>query len=255
MGAINYEFEYDLDDPRRTLAHREIIRTKPFLRKVYLSWYKELLDRKNDLPEGGILEIGSGGGFLKEVMPEVITSDILELEHCDMIFSAEEIPLEDDSLSAIFMINVLHHIPIPEKFFNEADRLLKKGGMIIMIEPANTMLARYVYKNYHHEPFDENAGWQLSGSGPMSDSNQAMPWIILERDRVEFEKKFPALKVRRSFNHSPFRYIVSGGVSRKNLLPTFMYPVIRAIEWMCTPFNNIIGLFQTTIVHKQITSA
>ena len=30
---------YDLDDPRRTIHHKEIILSKPFLKKLYIEWY------------------------------------------------------------------------------------------------------------------------------------------------------------------------------------------------------------------------
>ncbi len=42
-----------------------IIREKGFLRQIYEEWYRLLIGH---LPDGGgaVLEIGSGGGFLKE---------------------------------------------------------------------------------------------------------------------------------------------------------------------------------------------
>lgn len=250
MGKFKYDFEHDLDHPARTVAHREIIRNKAYLRKTYLNWYKELLDRRAVLPPGKMLEIGSGGGFLEELIPDLITSDILDLPHCDMKFSAEEIPMPDNSLSAIFMVNVLHHIPRPVNFFSEAQRLLKPDGLLIMVEPANTMMSRFIYKRFHHEAFDEKSGWELSGSGPMSDSNQAMPWIILHRDRKEFLEKFPSLEIVSARTHTPFTYIVSGGVSRNNLLPDFTFGFVRGIEVFLGFLNPWIGLFETYILKK-----
>jgi SAM-dependent methyltransferase len=84
--------------------------------------------------------------FLKEIYPSVITSDIMPLSVCDMQFSAHEMPFENNSLKAIFMLNVLHHIPDNEQFLQEAQRTLQKGGFIYMIEPANTFFSRFIYK-------------------------------------------------------------------------------------------------------------
>ncbi len=156
MG-LKYDSKYDLDDPRRTMQHADIIKSKPFLKKLYVDWYSNFADAVKDLPPGKMIEIGSGGGFLKEIMPEVITSDILPLSNCDMTFSAENLPFTDNELSAIFMVNVLHHIPEPKKFFAEAQRKLKTGGMIIMVETAHSVFSKMIYRNFHHEPFEPGA--------------------------------------------------------------------------------------------------
>ncbi len=119
----------DLDDPETTLKHREIILGKAFLKKLYTEWYSNFKNDLSNIPEGVILEIGSGGGFLKEVVPQVTTSDILPLSTCDMCMSADKIEFPNDSVSAIFMLNVLHHIPDVELFFSEAQRVLKPNGI------------------------------------------------------------------------------------------------------------------------------
>jgi len=85
------------------------------------------------------------------------------------------------------MFDVLHHIPHPREFFKEALRCLKVGGQIGMIEPANTLWGRFIYKNFHHEGFDTKAGWKLSAGGPLSNGNGAIPWIIF-RETEKFSK-------------------------------------------------------------------
>src|SRR6187402_25446 len=133
-----YTIPYELDDPKATLAHRDIILQKPFLKKLYNDWYDVFIKKAKEIKTGKYLEIGSGGGFLKEVFPEVITSDILNLPGVDQVFSAEELPFKENELASIMMLNVFHHIPKPYLFLKEAERTLVKGGKIIMIEPANS---------------------------------------------------------------------------------------------------------------------
>src|SRR4051812_10385577 len=116
---LKYKLDFEIDDVRTTLAHREIILHKPFLKKIYEEWYDIFIKSAKKLPSGTLLEIGSGGGFLKEVFPEVITSDIQEISSCDKCLSAESLPFGKEELSGIFMINVLHHIPNPAAFLNE----------------------------------------------------------------------------------------------------------------------------------------
>ena len=43
-------------------------------------------------------------------------------------------PTEGESIDAILMINVLHHIKNPQGFLEEAQRCLRPGGRVVMID-------------------------------------------------------------------------------------------------------------------------
>lgn len=245
-----YKIDFDLDDPNASLAHRDIILKKPFLKRLYNDWYLIFIIKSKEIKNGKYLEIGSGGGFLKDVFPEVITSDILTLPNVDLIFTAEEIPFKENELASIVMLNVFHHIPKPHLFLKEAQRTLIKGGKIIMTEPANSSLARFIYKRFHHEPFDEKGQREIKAGNPLSNSNQALPYIYFERDLDLFKKDFPSLKINSINYHSPFSYIISGGVSRSAMLPFFMYNFVKGIERLFSPFYKQIGLFCTIEIEK-----
>src|SRR3990172_12660853 len=104
----------DLDSPETTIKRINIIKKKKFLYQIYLDFYKTFKRHSQNIPPGKKVEIGSGAGFLKEVIPEVVTSDVMKLPNCDMQFSAEKMPFADNSLSAIYMLNTFHHIKNPE---------------------------------------------------------------------------------------------------------------------------------------------
>ena len=245
-----YTIPFDLDDPKATLAHRDLILQKPFLKRLYNDWYDVFINKAKEIKTGKHLEIGSGGGFLKEVFPEVITSDILALPNVDMVFSAEVMPFKENELASIVMLNVFHHIPKPYLFLQEAQRTLVKGGKIIMTEPANSALGKFIYKRFHHEPFEENGPREIKAGNPLSNSNQALPHIYFERDLELFIKEFPLLKINSIKYHSPFSYIISGGVSRSAMLPYFMYNFVKGIEWLFSPLSKQLGLFCTIEVEK-----
>jgi SAM-dependent methyltransferase len=240
----------DLDDPATTGLHAEVIQRKPFLRKLYIDFYKRFKCAVPDFENKVFVELGSGGGFIKKVMPNVVTSDILELPNVDKVFSATDMPFKDESIDAFFMINVLHHVTEPREFFKEALRCLKAGGRIIMIEPANTLWSRFIYKNFHHELFDTQAKWNLPDGGPLSQGNGALPWIIFSRDRKIFEEEFPTLWITNIRNHTPLRYLLSGGFTLRQLVPSFTYPAIKAIEYVLYPLNNLLGMFQIIELKK-----
>jgi SAM-dependent methyltransferase len=240
----------DLDDPSATLLHREILKKKTFLKKFYEDVYRQFKNAVEQPENKVLVEIGSGGGFIKDVMPNVITSEILNIPGVDKVFSAMDMPFKDETVDAFFMLDVLHHFGDPRKFFNEAIRSLRPGGKIVMIEPANTSWARFVYRNFHHETFDPKAGWGLEKTGPLSQGNGAMPWIIFYRDRKIFEKDFPNLKIIKIRNHTPFSYLLSGGFTLRQLVPGFFYPAAQALEYLLSPANNLIGMFMTVILEK-----
>lgn len=241
---------YDLDDPRRTIHHKEIIRSKPFLHRLYVEWYSEIKNRCSDLPDGRIIELGSGGGFMKEVFPQISTSDIMDLPDNDYTFNALKMPFEDNSIAAFVMVDVFHHVPDSNKFLSEMNRCLKIGGKIVMSEPCADWWAKLIFTNFHHEPFNKKGDWTIPGSGPMSDANGALPWIVFERDLNLFEKIFPELKVRSIKKHTPLRYMLSGGVSMKQLVPSFSYSIIKAFEKLMGTIIPGFAMFQFIELQK-----
>ncbi|MBT9582106.1 class I SAM-dependent methyltransferase [bacterium] len=244
----------DLDDPSTTLVHRQIIRRKPFLEKLYRDWYLSLRHLDGGL-SGPRLEIGSGGGFIQEVIPGTITSDILALPHVDRVLSGQQLPFEDSSLAAIYMLNTLHHVPQPAQLLLETQRCLKPGGRLICLEPAPTWFGNFIYTWLHHEPCDTRAGLVLEKSdSPLSHSNSALPWIWFVREAASFRATFPGLRIAHLTYHTPFRYLVSGGVSFRCLLPTGSYPWICALEMALRPLNPWIGMFMTVAVERVASS-
>lgn len=238
------------DSKQALLEHGDIIRKKSFLNKIYVDFYRTFL--KTKFPKGPIVEIGSGAGFIKDIIPHAITSDVIKGPDIDKVFFAHKMPSKDNSVSAFLMIDVLHHIKDSEKAFKEMLRCLKPGGKVVMIEPYNSLWGGLIYKYIHPEKkgFNPKVGWKIKGRGRMSDSNPALPWIIFVRDRKLFEKKFPHLKIVRVLPHTPFRYLVSGGLTRLQFLPAIFYPLVFNLEKKLSHLNKLIGMFVTIELEK-----
>ncbi len=257
MGLIDYlklpnpETFDNLDDPRATLWHRQVILEKGFLKKIYRDFYQRIARSLSAGPDGPVIELGSGGGIIKDVMPRVTTSDILFLPHVDLCFRADQSPFKDESVSAFVMLNVFHHVKDTKSFLGELDRCLKRHGKIIMIEPANSVWGRCIYQNLHHEVFDPSAEWGVEGDGALSCGNGALPWIVFQRDAEKFRDMFPRLKLKRMSPFAPFRYLLSGGVSFRQLLPTSFYGLVKAVEWLLRPFNRWLSMFYYIEIEKE----
>jgi len=241
----------DLDSPQAILTHSRIIKQKKFLREIYRDFYTRFQRAVGPSADKTLVELGSGGGFIKELLPDAITSDVPGVDGVDWNFYAEEMPFANNSIDAFFLMNVFHHIKDPRLFLNEAQRCMKPSGKVFMIEPANTFFARLIYQNFHQERFDPSSDWTVKGDGRMSDSNQALPWIIFVRDRERFAQEYPGLTITKVSVHTPIRYLISGGLSLRQLLPGCCYRVILFLEWILTPLNSFCAMFMTVELTKK----
>ena len=243
----------DLDSPELTALRREIVKTKPFLRTVYEEWYRLIVD---SIPsgDGEVLELGAGGGFLKDLLPDVITSDLFDVPGVDSVVNALHLPFDEKTLKAILMTNVFHHIPDVAGFISEAERALRPGGCIVMIEPWNTPWSRFVHRRFHHEPMlTDVEEWTFPTTGPLSGANAALPWIVVDRDQDRLKREWPALTVTKIRPLMPFRYLVSGGVSLRSLQPGWAYPFWKAID-ESSLVNPRMAVFALIVLERHLAA-
>ena len=234
---------------------REIIRERPLMSEVYGLWYDALLEDERSVPgdpEAGILlELGSGGSFLKELCPRVITTDV-EPGVAERVVDGRDLPFPDASVRAIFLTHVFHHIPDVERFIAEADRVLVPGGVISMIDVPHTPLARFFFDRFHPEPYDDTAErWDFDQGDAMLDANQALAWIVFVRDRERFTERFPRLSLERLRWLPWLSYILSGGVTRRNLVPGFAVPLIRLADRLLRPIDPWMALHWHLTIRKR----
>lgn len=245
-----------VDDPATTLLRRRIVREKPFLRRLYLDWYRAL-GAAVPPPAGEhdmALELGSGGGFLARtgLIPALITSDIIPVPGVDRVIDARRLPMPDASLRAVVMTDVFHHIAEPRLFLHEASRCVRPGGVLTMVEPWVSWWSRFVYTRLHHEPFrPDAAAWEFPSSGALSGANGALPWIVFVRDRAAFHREFPGWRLESIRPMMPVRYLLSGGVSRRSLMPGWAYPLWAAIEGAAGPLRGLTSMFAHVTVRRE----
>lgn len=245
----------DLDDPTTTELRKQVILSKPFLKSIYDEWYGMLAA---DVPsgEGQVLELGSGGGYCAQFIPGLITSEVFPCKGVRIVADAHHLPFSDGSLRAIVMTNVLHHLPDVRQFFAEATRCLRPGGKILMIEPWVTSWSRFVYGRLHHEPFHPDAQeWSFAKAGPLTGANGALPWILFIRDREKFAADFPLLSLDQARPFLPFRYLASGGVGMRSLMPGFTHSVWAGAERLMESQMHRLGLFAFISLVRQEDAA
>jgi ubiquinone/menaquinone biosynthesis C-methylase UbiE len=105
-------------------------------------------------PHDRLLEIGCGRGFLTarvqrhvpdtrgvDLNPESIANGVTR----DLaVMDAQELAFEDASFDMIYSFHCIEHIPDLARAFREMDRVLKPGGSILLVYPAEPIRGLYV---------------------------------------------------------------------------------------------------------------
>jgi SAM-dependent methyltransferase len=118
----------------------------------YKSFHQELMNAIKGYANGKVLDIGCGNKPYEKMFEGKITDytgcDIVQSNEMkvDVICEATDIPLKDQSFDTIFSTQTIEHVSDHQKLLNEAWRLLKPGGYIIVSGP--------LYWPLHEEPYD-----------------------------------------------------------------------------------------------------
>jgi len=222
---------------------------KPILRAIYDDLYQKI---ENVALAGDTLEIGGGIGNLKIGKGRIIKSDIQHHSRVDVVADAHKLPFNNGVFSNIVLFDVLHHLQCPLLFFEEAARVLRSGGRIIMVEPGITPISKLLYKMGHEEPvemeWDMNTPCEVDVDKDPYDSNQAIPTILFKQDPQLFLEKVKGFKMVSSDWLSLFAYPLSGGFQPWSLIPYSWIKVILKIEEKLLPFIGKIMAFRLMVV-------
>ena len=239
-------------DRDRTLRNRATLEKNVNL----LFWYERLYRHQfKHLPNFDlkqVLEVGSGTSPLKRIHPNVLTSDVLDLEHLDYVFDCHEIhrfdKISDESLDVITLTNVLHHLHDPVAFLENAGSKLKKGGCVIATEPYVSVVSKVVYDLFHQEPLDFSIDKPtLEGiEGPLSSANIALPYMIFHQPYGWSDRLLTRYRLKRLQPYTGLSYMLSGGISRRLPIPSLLYKILFACdEVLATAAPQVVASFFT----------
>lgn len=245
----------DIDGEGRISAHDRVLKKKPLLRRTFAEFHTAFrrLDEMLLVGEGHRIEIGAGVAPLKNTYPDVIATDIFPSPSLDIVMDAQKMSLQQNSVRTIYGQNCFHHFPEPELFFLELQRVLINGGGAILLEPYHGPLATFLYSRmFETETFDKEAtDWHSISCGPMKGANQALSYIVFERDRADFCRRFPGLQlVHQELCCNYIPYLFSGGLNFRQLVPTCSGPVLTAFQRLLSPFDRWLALHHLIVIKK-----
>src|ERR1017187_3064045 len=133
-------------------GNRQAWQQKPLLQAVYRRFHELIASRLDRSVSGFIVELGSGMGSIKDVIPECVTTDIFPNPWLDRQENAYSLSFADGSVSNLILFDVWHHLRYPGTALAEFRRVLAPGGRVIVFDPAISWTGRLVYGLFHHEP-------------------------------------------------------------------------------------------------------
>jgi Methylase involved in ubiquinone/menaquinone biosynthesis len=249
--------DLNVDSDDRIIRHSAVLARKPMLREVFTEFhhlFRTLDERYFGKTDGLRVEIGAGVAPVRDSYPDVLATDVVAASHLDRTLDAQAMDLPDSSVRALYGQNCFHHFPQPDRFFSEVERVVAPGGGVILIEPYHGPVASLLYKRlFASEGFDKTMpGWEAPSDGPMNGANQALSHIVFVRDRATFEARFPDLEIVHAEPlGNLMRYLLSGGLNFRQLVPDIGIPAIKAMEWLVRPILPLLALHHVIVLRHR----
>jgi len=143
--------ETDYDRKYQQIAERMAKRFEIFER------VSEFVDRFN-LGKRPVLEIGSGRGYLQDIVENYtgldISPNVARFYHKKFIVgTATALPFPDDSFDGVWSIWVFEHVPNPEQAFREMRRVTRDHGVIFLLPAWN--VEPWAAQGYSVRPYSD----------------------------------------------------------------------------------------------------
>jgi SAM-dependent methyltransferase len=100
-----------------------------------------------------VLEIGAGTAMMKSLITQqsdigrYLLSDVEESDTADVVCDAQNMPFDKASFDLLLAFEVLEHIPDPDAFFSEIERVLTPDGEVLLSVPF--IYGRHDFQDFH----------------------------------------------------------------------------------------------------------
>ena len=234
--------------------NQEYWNRKPLLRILYRDFYKLISTHLSRLPDSKIVELGSGLGNIHDVIPECLRTDLFPNPWIDQIENAYKLSFADESISDLILTDVFHHLKYPGTALNELQRVLRKGGRVLMLEPCISLLGLLVYGVLHEEPIAITK--EIEWFAPQSWTPENIDYYAGQGNatrifiRNGFRSKLNAWQKVETIRLSAIAYAASGGYSKPQLYPTAFLPLIKRLEKVLDLFPILYATRLLVILQK-----
>jgi SAM-dependent methyltransferase len=223
--------EGNLATARADFLSRRMCNLRFLLRRRY-EWMNDFI-RKEDI----VVEIGAGAGLSKFYIDHerMISTEVTPYPWIDLCTDASALPFGGETIDVIIAANVIHHIATLLKFLRDAQRCLRPGGHLLLVEPNPSLLLLAALRIMRHE------GWSFESrifdaaacvndpSDPWSGNNAISH--LLFRDPTRFARHAPGYEIVRDEFCECLIFALSGGVTAKTRAVQLPRWVLRVIDF------------------------
>ena len=222
---------------------------KPILHRIYHEFHRLIATRLSRLDRPLVVELGSGIGNIKEVIPDCLRTDLFPNPWLDQVENAYQLSFGNEQVSDLVLFDVFHHLHYPGTALREFHRVLRPGGRVLIFDPCISGLGALVYGPFHPEPvayfapirWEAPPGWSATQTDYYAAQGNATR-IFFGRERSLLPAEW---RVVRRERFAAIAYAASGGYSKPQLYPDSLYPILMAIE---PALNLLPGLFSTRLL-------
>ena len=231
------------------LENQRYWQKKPILKEIYHDFHRKIAAQLSNLSEPLVVELGSGIGNIKDIIPACLRTDLFPNPWIGQIENAYKLSFAYGSVSDLILFDVFHHLQYPGTALLEFERVLRPGGRVIIFDPCMSLLGFFVFGLLHNEP----VAWRdkIVWTAPKG-------WLVEKNEyyaaqgnatRIFFGNERSSLPERWDVHHqqrfSAIAYIGSGGYSKPQVYPDMFYPALRLVEKVLDFFP---ALFSTRLL-------
>lgn len=241
---------------KEILQNQALWEKKPVLREIYRGFHQTIAAHLSNLASPLVVELGSGIGNIKEVIPGCLRTDLFPNPWLDRVENAYALHFDDQTVSDLILFDVFHHLRYPGSALREFRRVLRPGGRVLIFDPFISLLGALVFGWLHPEP----VGWRetIVWNAPKNWDPQQVDYYAAQGNatRIFFGRQANSLidgwVLIGKFRYSAFSYVASGGYSGPQLYPARFYPAMKRLDRVLDVFTPIFATRTLVVLQKPV---
>lgn len=235
-------------------SNRQAWGRKPLLRAVYRRFHEQISAQLDRSVAGLVVELGSGMGSIKEVIPDCVTTDLFPNPWLDRQENAYRLNFPDGSISNLILFDVWHHLRYPGTALTEFRRVLAPRGRVIILDPAISWTGRIIYGLFHHEPLGMRL--KLTWDAPEGFMPEDADYFAAQGSatrifwRLEAPGRLSAWELRTVEALPSFEYFATGGFSGPQIGGKMAFRLWRGLDRILRPFPSLFAARLLVVLRK-----
>ena len=232
-------------------------RRKPVLQRAYRDFHRRIAAHIDPSIAGKIVELGSGIGNIRDVIPACVRTDLFANPWIDQVENAYQLTFGDGEVSHLILFDVFHHLQHPRTALRECRRVLAEGGRVIIFDPYVSLTGRLVYGPLHHEPIGNDR--PIAADAPATFDPHRHDYYAAQGNatRVFWNGHAPEIldgwEVIARERLGAWAYALTGGYSKPQLYPAALYPLMIGVDTVAEMLPKLFAL-RALIVLRPISA-